>query len=136
MRFDSSSPPDLGISIWTASHACSSISLRKPWRVYRFSPVQMGTSTACVTRAMASAFSGGTGSSSHMGLTCSFGQLDDIAHVIAPVALDGEVDIGTELFAHDLHAFHDPANVFGGEVAGVRIVAGLAESGIGFGRHA
>ena len=38
---------------------------------YGFSPVQMGTFTASVTRFMTSAFSCGTGSSSHIGLVCS-----------------------------------------------------------------
>ena len=64
------------------------------------------------------------------------GQVDDIAHIVAPVGFDGEVDIRPELFANRFHCCHDAADVFGGEVAGVRVVTGLRVAGIGTGRNA
>ena len=73
--------------------ACISISLRKPCRPYRFSPVQTGTLMACVTRAMASMLSGGTGSSSHIGFTGSSSRPRRITSCVSyrQWALDAEI---------------------------------------------
>ncbi len=50
------------------------------------------------------------------------------------MAFDGKIDIGTQFFTDRLHALHDAPDILGGQVAGVGIVTGLAEFGIGFGR--
>jgi hypothetical protein len=70
MRFDSSRPPDFGMSMCTPGAGLEFDEPSEAW-VYRFSPVQIGTPIACATLAMASALSGGTGSSSYIGFKCA-----------------------------------------------------------------
>ena len=64
------------------------------------------------------------------------GHVDRVAHVVFPVRFDPEVDVGPELFAHDLHGAADAAEIFQREAARVAIVSGLLVVGIGARRDA
>ena len=106
MRLDSSSPPDLGMSMWTPSQACEFDQFAEA-----VTPVEILSG--------ADGDVDGVGDARHgfgifgrdrifqphgLDVLERLGQLDDVARVIAPVALDGEVDVGTEFLAHGVHA--------------------------------
>ena len=62
--------------------------------------------------------------------------LNGIAHVVLPVRLDAEVDVGAELVAHDLHRPADAPQVLQREPAGIAVVTRLLVVGIGLRRDA
>src|ERR1017187_126922 len=127
MRLDSSSPPDFGTSMCTPSQPCSSISLRKPCRVYRFSPVQIGTGDCLRTNAMASGFSGGTGSSSHMGRTFSRALARSMASRVSKRQWTSMANSpsGSQFLAHNFHETDDLTDIAGFQLACIGIVTGF-----------
>ena len=78
-----------------------------------------------MTRASASGFPGGTGSSSHIGFTGSIAFAIWIAHVVLPVRLNAEVHVRPQFLAHDLHRAPDAPQVLQRQPSRVAVVARL-----------
>src|SRR5258708_40026272 len=64
------------------------------------------------------------------------GEADDILRVVAPVALDGEIRVRPQRFAHGFHTLDNAPVVAIGEPSAVGIVTWLAEARVRLDRYA